>query len=104
MIRYIVIEYKGDHSLSRTEREVINYEYSDDLKHLRDKYNLPIITSEFSFRLESNGFSQYYKGDNKGILLFDIDNFNLLDNVFKRNIEPILIKAIRDIKINNLLY
>jgi hypothetical protein len=102
MFKYIVIEYEGYHSLSRTEREVVNYEYSNDLKYLKDKYGLIIINNKFSFITEY-GFNQYHMGGDRGMLLFDIDTFNSIDNIFKRNIETTLIKAIRDIKIKSLI-
>jgi hypothetical protein len=104
--KYVVIEYKGSHSFSnRNTRELVSYEFSDNMNYLRKKYNLPPIKNEFSFTIEGNGFSQYHIGGTTGRLLFDIDKFESVyrNNVFRLNVEPILNSAIRDLQLNIIL-
>lgn len=106
MNKYVVIDYKGSHSFSnRNIRELVSYEFSDNMNYLRKKYNLPHIKNEFSFTIEGNGFSQYHIKSDIGRLLFDIDTFESVyrNNVFRLNVEPILNSAIRDFKIKSLI-
>ena len=48
-MRYVVIEYKGSHSVSHIDRDLIGYEFSDDLEYLRDKYSLEVITNQLDW-------------------------------------------------------
>ena len=51
-MRYVVIEYKGSHSVSHTDRDLIGYEFSDDLGYLRDKYSLPVVTNHLDWQIQ----------------------------------------------------
>jgi len=69
-MRYLVIEYNG-RSTFDSEKEIKNYEFSNDLSYLRSKYFLKPILNEFSFRLNSDGFSIYPIKKENGYLLID---------------------------------
>jgi hypothetical protein len=101
-MRYVVIEYKGSHSISHTDRDLIGYEFSDDLSHLRDKYSLPVIISEFNWKIEEQGFSLYHKGGDLGILLIDKEMINE-NSPYVENIVPLMISVMRDSKIEEIL-
>ncbi len=101
-MRYIVIEYKGSHSVSHSDRDLIAYEFSDDLGYLRDKYSLSIIRSEFNWKIEDQGFSLYHKGGDLGILLIDKEVINE-NSPYALNIFPLMISVMRDSKIEEIL-
>ena len=100
-MRYVVIEYKGSHSVSHTDRDLISYELSDDLEYLRYKYSLPVITNEFNWKIEDQGFSLYHKEGDLGILL--IDKEVISDSPYTTNIFPLMISVMRDSKIEEIL-
>ena len=101
-MRYIVIEYKGSHSVSHKDRDLIGYELSDDLGYLRDKYSLPTITSEFNWKIEDQGFSLYHKEGNLGIFLIDKELISE-NSPYTLNIFPLIISVMRDSKIEEIL-
>jgi hypothetical protein len=101
-MRYVVIEYKGSHAISNPDRDLISYEFSDDLEYLRDKYSLAPVINEFDWKIEKQGFSLYHKDKNLGILLIDkkvISN----GNPYAEKIIPLLNNAMRDSQLENLL-
>ena len=109
-MRYIVINYKGGHSISNSDRDLIGYEFSDDLKYLRDKYSLPVITHHLNWRIEEQGFSLYHKGEELGILLVDnqvIKNSPFFrsngQNSFTRYISQLINSVMRDLKIEEII-
>jgi hypothetical protein len=75
-MRYVTIEYKGSHSVSRPDRDLISYEFSNDLEYLRDKYSLPVVTNHLDWQIEFQGFSLYHKVEDLGILLIDKEVIN----------------------------
>lgn len=101
-MRYIVINYKGSHSISHPNKDLIGYEFSDDLKYLRDKYSLPIITHFLDWKIEEHGFSLYHKGGDLGILL--VDN-QVIKNTphLTRHILSLINSVIRDSKIEEII-
>lgn len=101
-MRYVVIEYKGSHSLSNSDRDLISYEFSDDLEYLRDRYSLPPIKNEFDWKVEKQGFSLYHKGYDLGIFLIDRKLLNE-NNPYVQNIAPLFINVMRDSQLENLL-
>jgi hypothetical protein len=101
-MRYIVIEYKGSHSISHTDRDLISYELSDDLEYLRGKYSLPVIKSGFNWKIEDQGFSLYHKCGDLGILLIDKEVINE-NSPYVENIVPLMISVMRDSKIKKIL-
>ena len=101
-MRYIVIQYKGSHSVSHKDRDLIGYELSDDLEYLRDKYSLPTITSEFNWKIEDQGFSLYHKEGNLGIFLIDKELISE-NSPYTLNIFPLIISVMRDSKIEEIL-
>lgn len=101
-MRYVVIEYKGSHSVSHTDRDLISYELSDDLEYLRYKYSLRVITGEFNWKIEEQGFSLYHKGGDLGILLIDKEMINE-NSPYVENIVPLMISVMRDSKIEEIL-
>ena len=101
-MRYVVIEYKGSHSVSRPDRDLISYDFSDDLEYLRDKYSLPVVTNHLDWQLELQGFSLYHKGEDLGILLIDKEVINE-NNPYVKNIIPLLNSVIRDSQLEKLL-
>ena len=101
-MRYIVIEYKGSHSVSHKDRDLISYELSDDLEYLRYKYSLRVITGEFNWKIEEQGFSLYHKGGDLGILLIDKEMINE-NSPYVENIVPLMISVMRDSKIEEIL-
>jgi len=100
-MRYIVINYKGSHSISHPNKDLIGYEFSDDLKYLRDKYSLPIITHFLDWKIEEHGFSLYHKGD-LGILLVD-NQLIKYKKFLTKNILPLINSVIRDSKIEEII-
>lgn len=103
-MRYVVIEYKGSHSVSHKDRDLIGYEFSDDLEYLRVKYSLPTITNEFNWKIEEQGFSLYHnhKEVDLGIFLIDKEVINE-DSPYVFNIIPLMISVMRDSKIEEIL-
>lgn len=101
-MRYVVIEYKGSHSVSKTNRDLINYEFSDDLKYLRDKFSLPVVTNHLDWRIQEQGFSLYPKGGDLGILLIDKDVINE-NSPYLQNIVPLFISIMRDSQLEKIL-
>ena len=100
-MRYLVIEYKGSHSISNPDRDLISYEFSDNLEHLRRKFSLAPVTNEFDWQIEKQGFSLYHKGGDLGILL--IDKEVISDNIYGREIYPLLNSVMRDSQLEKLL-
>ena len=100
-MRYLVIEYKGSHSVSRPDRDLISYEFSNDLEYLRDKYSLPVVTNHLDWQIEFQGFSLYHKGED-GILLIDKEVINE-NSPYVQNIIPLLNSVIRDSQLEKLL-
>ena len=100
-MRYLVIEYKGSHSVSRPDRDLISYEFSDDLEHLRDKFSLPVVTNHLDWQIEFQGFSLYHKGED-GILLIDKEVINE-NSPYVQNIIPLLNSVIRDSQLEKIL-
>lgn len=101
-MRYVVIEYKGSHSISRPDRDLISYDFSDDLEYLRDKYSLPVVTNHLDWQIEFQGFSLYHKGGDLGILLIDKEVINE-NNPYVKNIIPLLNSVIRDSQLEKIL-
>ena len=101
-MRYLVIEYKGSHSVSRPDRDLISYEFSNDLEYLRDKYSLPVVTNHLDWQIEFQGFSLYHKVEDLGILLIDKEVINE-NSPYVQNIIPLLNSVIRDSQLEKLL-
>jgi hypothetical protein len=101
-VKYVVIEYKGSHSVSKPNRDLINYEFSDDLNYLRDKYSLPVVTNHLDWQIEFQGFSLYHKGEDLGILLIDKDVINE-NSPYVQNIITLLNSVIRDSQLEKIL-
>jgi hypothetical protein len=101
-MRYVVIGYSGSHSVSNTNRDLIDYEFSDDLEYLRDKYSLPFVTNHLDWQIQKQGFSLYHKGKDLGILLIDKKVINE-NNPYIKNIAPLFINVMRDSQLENLL-
>ena len=101
-MKYVVIEYKGSHSVSKPNRDLINYEFSDDLNYLRDKYSLPVVTNHLDWQIEFQGFSLYHKGEDLGILLIDKDVINE-NSPYVQNIITLLNSVIRDSQLEKIL-
>lgn len=101
-MRYVVIEYKGSHSISKSNRDLIGYEFSDDLGYLRDKFSLPVVTNDLDWRIHEQGFSLYYKGEDLGILLIDKEVINE-NSPYSLNIFPLITSVMRDSKIEEIL-
>lgn len=100
-MRYLVIEYKGSHAISNSDRDLVSYEFSDNLEHLRIKYLLAPVTNEFDWQIEKQGFSLYHKGGDLGILL--IDKEVISDNIYGREIYPLLNNVMRDSQLEKIL-
>jgi hypothetical protein len=100
-MRYLVIEYKGSHAISNPDRDLVSYEFSDNLEHLRRKFSLSPVTNEFDWQIEKQGFSLYHKGGDLGILL--IDREVISDNIYGREIYPLLNNVMRDSQLEKLL-
>ncbi len=100
-MRYLVIEYKGSHAISNSDRDLVSYEFSDNLEHLRRKFSLSPVTNEFDWQIEKQGFSLYHKGGDLGILL--IDREVISDNIYGREIYPLLNNVMRDSQLEKLL-
>jgi hypothetical protein len=101
-MRYVTIEYKGSHSVSRPDRDLISYEFSNDLEYLRDKYSLPVVTNHLDWQIEFQGFSLYNKVEDLGILLIDKEVINE-NSPYVQNIIPLLNSVIRDSQLEKLL-
>ena len=101
-MRYVTIEYKGSHSVSRPDRDLISYDFSDDLEYLRDKYSLPVVTNHLDWQIEFQGFSLYHKVEYLGILLIDKEVINE-NSPYVQNIIPLLNSVIRDSQLEKLL-
>lgn len=101
-MRYIVIEYKGSHSVSKKNRDFIGYEFSNNLKYLRDKYSLPVVTHHLDWQIQEQGFSLYHKEGDLGILLIDRKVINK-NSPYAFNIVPLMISVMRDSKIEEIL-
>jgi hypothetical protein len=110
-MRYLVIEYKGSHSISNPDRDLIRYEQSDSLEYLRIKYSLAPVINEFDWQIEKQGFSLYPKGGDLGILLIDIEvifgkfykkTYNNV-NPYVQHIIPLLNSVMRDSQLEKIL-
>jgi hypothetical protein len=101
-MRYVVIEYKGSHSVSHTDRNLIAYEFSDDLVYLRNKYSLEVITNNLSWQIQKHGFSLYHKSFDKGILLIDKEVIKE-SSPYTLNIYTLMISVMRDFQIKNII-
>jgi hypothetical protein len=100
-MRYLVIEYKGSHAISNSDRDLVSYEFSDNLEHLRRKFSLSPVTNEFDWQIEKQGFSLYPKDSDLGILL--IDREVISDNIYGREIYPLLNNVMRDSQLEKIL-
>ena len=100
-MRYLVIEYKGSHAISNPNRDLVSYEFSDNLEHLRRKFSLAPVINEFDWQIDKQGFSLYHKGSDLGILL--IDKEVISDNIYGREIYPLLNNVMRDSQLEKLL-
>ena len=100
-MRYLVIEYKGSHAISNPDRDLVSYEFSDNLEHLRRKFSLSPVTNEFDWQIEKQGFSLYHKGGDLGILL--IDKEVISGNIYGREIYPLLNNVIRDSQLEKII-
>jgi len=100
-MRYLVIEYKGSHAISNPDRDLVSYEFSDNLEHLRRKFSLSPVTNEFDWQIEKQGFSLYPKDRELGILL--IDKEVISDNIYGREIYPLLNNVMRDSQLEKIL-
>lgn len=98
-MRYVVIEYKGSHSVSRPDRDLISYEFSNDLDYLIDKYSLRKVSKHFDWQIEER---LYHKGKDLGILLIDKEKINP-NSPYMENIYPLLNSVIRDSKLSQLV-
>jgi hypothetical protein len=110
-MRYLVIEYKGSHAISNPGRDLISYEFSDNLIYLRNKYSLAKVINEFDWQIEKQGFSLYHKGGDLGILLIDREvifgkfykkTYNNL-NPYVQHIIPLLNSVMRDSQLEKIL-
>jgi hypothetical protein len=101
-MRYLVIEYKGSHSISNPDRDLIRYEHSDSLEYLRIKYSLAPVINEFDWQIEKQGFSLYHKGGDLGILLIDREVISE-SNIYGREIYPLLNNVMRDSQLEKIL-
>jgi hypothetical protein len=101
-MRYLVIEYKGSHAISNPDRDLISYEFSDNLDFLRRKFSLAPVTNEFDWKIEKQGFSLYHKGGDLGILLIDKEVINK-NSPYSLNIFSLLNSAMRDSKLEKIL-
>ena len=100
-MRYLVIEYKGSHAISNPDRDLVSYEFSDDLEHLRMRYSLAPVTNPFNWQIEQQGFSLYHIGRELGILLIDREVIN--HNIYGREIYPLLNNVMRDSQLEKIL-
>jgi hypothetical protein len=100
-MRYLVIEYKGSHAISNSDRDLVSYEFSDNLDYLRMRYSLVPVTNPFNWQIEKQGFSLYHIGRELGILL--IDREVISDNIYGREIYPLLNSVMRDSQLEKLL-
>jgi hypothetical protein len=62
---------------------------------------LALVTNEFDWQIEKQGFSLYHKDKDLGILL--IDKEVISGNIYGREIYPLLNNVIRDSQLENLL-
>jgi hypothetical protein len=99
-MRYVVIEYKGSHAISNTDRDLISYEFSDDLDYLRRRYSLVPVTNEFDWQIEKQGFSLYHRSSDLGILLIDRE---VIFGRYAENIIPLLNNVMRDSQLEKIL-
>ena len=100
-MRYLVIEYKGSHSISNPNRDLVSYEFSENLEHLRRKFSLAPVINEFDWQIDKQGFSLYPKDSDLGILL--IDKEVISNNFYGQEIYPLLNKVMRDSQLEKLL-
>jgi len=100
-MRYLVIEYKGSHAISNSDRDLVSYEFSDNLEYLRMRYLLAPVTNQFDWQIEKQGFSLYHKGKDLGILL--IDREVISHSVYGREIYPLLNNVMRDSQLEKIL-
>ena len=100
-MRYLVIEYKGSHAISNPDRDLVSYEFSDDLDYLRMRYSLAPVTNPFNWQIEQQGFSLYHIGRELGILL--IDREVISHNIYGREIYPLLNNVMRDSQLEKIL-
>jgi hypothetical protein len=100
-MRYLVIEYKGSHAISNPNRDLVSYEFSDDLDYLRMRYSLAPVTNPFNWQIEQQGFSLYHIGRELGILLIDREVIN--HNIYGREIYPLLNNVMRDSQLEKIL-
>jgi len=110
-MRYLVIEYKGSHSISNPDRDLVSYDFSDNLEHLRRKFSLAPVTNEFDWQIEKQGFSLYHKGGDLGILLIDKEvifgrfykkTYNNV-NPYVQHIIPLLNSVMRNSQLEKIL-
>ena len=101
-MRYVVIEYKGSHSISHSDRDLIGYEFSENLEYLRDKFSLPVVTNHLDWQIQEQGFSLYHKGGDLGILLIDKEVISE-NSPYSLNIFPLITSVMRDSKIEEIL-
>ena len=110
-MRYLVIEYKGSHAISNSDRDLVSYYFSDNLEHLRRKFSLAPVTNEFDWQIEKQGFSLYHKDSDLGILLIDKEvifgrfykkTYNNV-NPYVEHIIPLLNSVMRDSQLEKLL-
>jgi len=101
-MRYVVIEYKESHAISNSDRDLVSYEFSDDLDYLRIKFSLAPVTNEFDWQIEKQGFSLYHKGGDLGILLVDKEVISN-GNPYVEKIIPLLNNVMRDSQLEKIL-
>lgn len=110
-MRYLVIEYKGSHAISNPDRDLVSYEFSDNLEYLRRKFSLAPVTNEFDWQIEKQGFSLYPKDSDLGILLIDKEvifgrfykkTYNNV-NPYVEHIIPLLNSVMRDSQLEKIL-
>lgn len=92
MKRYLVVKYTGSNSISRiNEINIIDSEFSDNIKELIIKYNLEVITNELSFMIERDGFGYY------------LINTRIFNNHFYNLLQDLINMTKRDYKLKTLL-
>lgn len=102
MKKYLVVKYTGPNAISRiNEIDIIDFDFSDNLEYIRNKYNLEVVTNELSFRIKREGFSQYYI-DGFGYYLINT-NKNLFNNHFYDYVKDLIEISKRDYKLKTLL-
>jgi hypothetical protein len=103
--RYYFIKYKhGNLGFMKSNNELLDYEFCDNIEHFRKKYNLSEVVNQFDFTLKDNGFELHFTSDfNIAIILLDKTKIDKESHYMRMIVKELFTLIMRDIKLKSIL-